>query len=113
MKYNAAAQKAHLQIAAFGGIGGGGQVDPKTSNDGSVALYSTFAATSFFSGTICNRIGARLTLALGAAGYALVSIAMKFSLHLFILRTRPVHRRFPLVQHQRQQWLRHCSWSDS
>ncbi|ORY85979.1 major facilitator superfamily domain-containing protein [Leucosporidium creatinivorum] len=56
---------------ALSGIGGGGQVDPKASNDGSVALYSTFAATSFFSGTLCNRLGARLTLGVGAAGYAL------------------------------------------
>ena len=66
---------ADLLLQPLSGIGGGGQVDPKTSNDGSVALYSTFAATSFFSGTICNRIGARLTLAIGAAGYALVSLS--------------------------------------
>nr|CRX79206.1 hypothetical protein ls5931a1_00003 [Leucosporidium scottii] len=36
-----------------------------------IAMYSTFAATSFFSGTLCNRLGARLTLGVGAAGYAL------------------------------------------
>ncbi|GAA5937997.1 hypothetical protein JCM1841_002913 [Sporobolomyces salmonicolor] len=56
---------------ALSGIGGGGQQDATTSNNGSVALYSTFAVTSFFSGTINNRLGARLTLSLGAAGYAL------------------------------------------
>lgn len=37
--------------------------------------YSAFAVTSFFSGTINNRLGSRLTLALGAAGYALVGRA--------------------------------------
>ncbi|KAM0747922.1 MFS general substrate transporter [Meredithblackwellia eburnea MCA 4105] len=56
---------------ALSGIGGGGQVDATASDNGSVALYSTFAVTSFFSGTIINRLGAPLTLGVGAAAYSL------------------------------------------
>lgn len=36
---------------ALSGVGGGGQVNPTAADDGSVALYSTFAVTSFFSGS--------------------------------------------------------------
>ncbi|KAK4052325.1 hypothetical protein OIO90_004406 [Microbotryomycetes sp. JL221] len=56
---------------ALSGIGGGGQVDPTAANNGATALYSCFAVTSFFSGVILDRLGGRLTLSLGAAGYAL------------------------------------------
>ncbi|KAI5475095.1 Major Facilitator Superfamily protein [Pseudohyphozyma bogoriensis] len=56
---------------ALSGIGGGGQVNADASNKGNIALYSCFSVTSFFSGTINNRIGSRLTLSLGALGYAL------------------------------------------
>jgi MFS family permease len=56
---------------SLNGLGGGGQVDSKTSANANVALYSTFAATAFFSGSINNKLGARLTLLLGTTGYAL------------------------------------------
>ncbi|PWN50793.1 MFS general substrate transporter [Violaceomyces palustris] len=56
---------------ALSGIGGGGQVDADASNNSSVALYSTFAAVSFFAGTIHNRLGSKLTLGIGALGYCL------------------------------------------
>jgi uncharacterized protein (AIM24 family) len=35
---------------ALNGLGGGGRVDTKTSANGNVALYSTFAAGAFFAG---------------------------------------------------------------
>jgi len=56
---------------ALSGVGGGGQVDPKAANDANVALYACFAVVGFFSGSIINRIGARLAFSLGAGGYAL------------------------------------------
>ncbi|KAL8284006.1 hypothetical protein RQP46_005119 [Phenoliferia psychrophenolica] len=56
---------------AVNGLGGGGQVDAGANNKGNIALNSTFAVTSFFSGTINNRLGSRLTLSLGSMGYAL------------------------------------------
>ncbi|KAM0786137.1 hypothetical protein ACM66B_006946 [Microbotryomycetes sp. NB124-2] len=56
---------------ALSGIGGGGQVDPTAANNGATALYSCFAVTSSLSGVIFQRLGGRLTLSLGAAGYAL------------------------------------------
>ncbi|KAF8202832.1 MFS general substrate transporter [Pholiota molesta] len=56
---------------ALNGLGGGGQVDPTTSANANVALYSTFAVGAFFSGTINNKLGSRLTLLLGTTGYSL------------------------------------------
>ncbi|BGP51384.1 hypothetical protein JCM10450v2_007322 [Rhodotorula kratochvilovae] len=56
---------------ALSGVGGGGQVDPKAANDANVALYACFAVVGFFSGSIINRIGARIAFSVGAAGYAL------------------------------------------
>ncbi|CAE6483245.1 unnamed protein product [Rhizoctonia solani] len=56
---------------ALNGLGGGGRVDPQTSANGNVALYSTFAAGAFFSGSICNKLGPRLTLLIGTTGYSL------------------------------------------
>lgn len=41
---------------------GGGMQDKTTVNNGNVALYSTFAVFGFFGGTICNKIGPRVTL---------------------------------------------------
>jgi MFS family permease len=56
---------------ALNGLGGGGQVDNTTSANANAALYSTFAAGAFFSGSINNKLGSRLTLLLGSTGYAL------------------------------------------
>ncbi|KAJ1596223.1 hypothetical protein NDA14_001226 [Ustilago hordei] len=56
---------------AISGIGGGGQVNSNASNKAAIALYSTFAAVSFFAGTIHNKLGSRLTLGIGALGYCL------------------------------------------
>ncbi|BGP27479.1 major Facilitator Superfamily protein [Rhodotorula toruloides] len=56
---------------ANSGVGGGGQVNPKTANDANVALYACFAVVGFASGSIINRIGARVAFSIGASGYAL------------------------------------------
>ncbi|KAF4780714.1 major facilitator superfamily transporter [Colletotrichum scovillei] len=56
---------------ALGGLGGGGQVSTKASNDANTALYSTFAVAAFFAGTFANRLGLRLTLSLGGLGYCI------------------------------------------
>lgn len=55
---------------AVNGLGGGGQLDPKPSNDSNIALYSTFAVVGFFAGTITNKLGIRWTLSLGGLGYS-------------------------------------------
>lgn len=56
---------------ALGGLGGGGQVDPTTADNTNVILYSVFAFIGFFAGTICNRLGIKITLAFGGFGYFL------------------------------------------
>lgn len=56
---------------ALSGLGGAGLdvQDAAAQDNASVALYSTFAVVGFFSGTIANRIGIRLTMAFGGVGY--------------------------------------------
>ncbi|KAF4815177.1 UNC93-like protein [Colletotrichum siamense] len=56
---------------ALTGLGGGGQVDTKAQTDANTALNSTFAVVAFFAGTVANRLGLRLTLALGGLGYCI------------------------------------------
>ena len=58
---------------ALQGMGGAGQslVGLETNNKALIGLYSTFAVVGFFAGTIQNRLGTRLTLAIGGFGYAL------------------------------------------
>jgi len=56
---------------ALSGVGGGGQLDPSAANKANVALYACFAVVGFLSGSVINRIGARLAFSIGAAGYAL------------------------------------------
>lgn len=38
-------------------LGGGGQVDPTTSNNSNTILYSLFAVLAIASGSVCNYIG--------------------------------------------------------
>ncbi|CAI5758418.1 unnamed protein product [Candida verbasci] len=45
--------------------------DRVTSDNASVALYSTFATIGFFAGTICNSLGVRASLTFGGTGYAI------------------------------------------
>ncbi|KAL4075189.1 major facilitator superfamily domain-containing protein [Scleroderma yunnanense] len=56
---------------ALTGLGGGGQVNSKDQANASSAVYATFAFFGFFSGTINNVLGPRLTLTLGTLGYPL------------------------------------------
>ncbi|EGO03434.1 hypothetical protein SERLA73DRAFT_46162 [Serpula lacrymans var. lacrymans S7.3] len=56
---------------ALTGLGGGGQVDSRTSANANCTLYSTFAFFSFFAGTVNNMLGSRVTLILGTWGYSL------------------------------------------
>ncbi|KAK3320510.1 major facilitator superfamily domain-containing protein [Cercophora scortea] len=56
---------------AISGLGAGGQVDATAQNNASTALYSTFAVVAFFSGTIANKLGVKLTLAFGGIGYCI------------------------------------------
>ncbi|KXX78320.1 hypothetical protein MMYC01_206241 [Madurella mycetomatis] len=56
---------------ALSGLGGGGQVDTSAQNDANTALYSTFAIVGFFSGTLANMLGVKITLAFGGLGYSL------------------------------------------
>jgi MFS family permease len=56
---------------AITGLGGGGQVDPTVNDHANTALYSTFAVTAFFSGTIANMLGVKLTLSFGGLGYCI------------------------------------------
>lgn len=53
---------------ALSGLGGGGRLSADVNNKATIALYTTFASVAFFGGTICNRIGVRLTLAIGGLG---------------------------------------------
>jgi len=67
---------------ALTGLGGGGQVDPKVNANATAALYSTFAFFAFFSGTVNNKLGSRLTLMLGTWGYTLyVGAYLAYNIH--------------------------------
>jgi hypothetical protein len=46
-----------------------------------VALYSTFAVVGFFAGTFVNKLGVKITLALGGIGYCIYAIALLASVH--------------------------------
>lgn len=54
-------------------LGGGGQVDPTTSNNANTILYSLFCALALVSGSVCNFLGPKVTLATGGIGYSLLS----------------------------------------
>lgn len=61
---------------ALGGLGGSGLSDHTAQNNASTALYSVFAVVGFFSGTFANRLGLRLTLALGGLGYSVYAASI-------------------------------------
>ena len=56
---------------ALNGMGAGGQLDTFTSNAANAALYASFAVVAFFAGSVCNKLGNRITLAIGGFGYPL------------------------------------------
>lgn len=55
---------------ALTGLGGAGQVNAEAANKATIALYSTFAGTAFFGGTVCNILGVQKTFFVGSLGYA-------------------------------------------
>ncbi|KAJ5494874.1 Major facilitator superfamily domain general substrate transporter [Penicillium fimorum] len=66
---------------ALSGMGGGGMTDATLVDKMNTALYVTSAFTSFFSGTIVNRLGVRITLACGGIGYCIYVASLLASLH--------------------------------
>ncbi|KAL9049163.1 MAG: hypothetical protein Q9162_007359 [Coniocarpon cinnabarinum] len=56
---------------ALNGMGGGGQLDTFTANASNAALYAAFAVTAFLAGTVTNRLGVKIALAIGGTGYSL------------------------------------------
>jgi MFS family permease len=66
---------------ALNGLGGGGLLDKRASDDSNTALYSTFAVVAFFAGTLTNRLGVNIAMALGGIGYSVyVSAYLCFKL---------------------------------
>ncbi|KAI1802324.1 MFS general substrate transporter [Daldinia bambusicola] len=61
---------------ALQGLGGGGQVDSTVQDHASTALYSVFAVVAFFSGSIANKLGVKITLAVGGIGYCIYSSSL-------------------------------------
>ncbi|KAH6657595.1 major facilitator superfamily domain-containing protein [Truncatella angustata] len=61
---------------ALGGLGGSGLSDTTAQTNASTALYSVFAVVGFFSGTFANKLGLRLTLALGGLGYSVYAASI-------------------------------------
>ncbi|KAH7204859.1 major facilitator superfamily domain-containing protein [Fusarium redolens] len=56
-------------FSAINGLGGGGMVNAHDINNANTILNSVFAVVGFFAGSVVNRIGLRMTLALGGFGY--------------------------------------------
>lgn len=54
-------------------LGGGGQVDPTTSNNSNTILYALFCIFSLFAGSVTNFLGPKVTLATGGVGYSLLA----------------------------------------
>lgn len=54
-------------------LGGGGQVNPYTSNIANTILYSLFCVFSLMAGSVCNFLGPRVTLASGGVGFSVLS----------------------------------------
>ncbi|KAK5229295.1 hypothetical protein LTR47_007897 [Exophiala xenobiotica] len=52
-------------------LGGAGQLTADLSNRSNIILYSIFAGLALFSGSVCNYLGPKITLAIGGVGYAL------------------------------------------
>ncbi|RFU25807.1 hypothetical protein B7463_g10542, partial [Scytalidium lignicola] len=67
---------------ALGGAGGGGLLDTTQSDAAGTAVAATFAAVSFFAGTIYNRVGVRICLMFGGFGYAVVVAAFLCTAHI-------------------------------
>ncbi|KAE8447738.1 hypothetical protein EG329_010132, partial [Mollisiaceae sp. DMI_Dod_QoI] len=64
---------------ALSSLGGAGQTDPTLADVMNTVLYSTLAIFGFFSGTIVNTLGVKLSLAFGGLGYCLYTVSILFS----------------------------------
>ncbi|EGG02453.1 uncharacterized protein MELLADRAFT_38516 [Melampsora larici-populina 98AG31] len=51
------------------GLGGGGQLDATAADNATFALCATFAIVAFFSGSIVNKLGPKLSMTIGCTGY--------------------------------------------
>ncbi|KAI1431524.1 MFS general substrate transporter [Xylaria sp. CBS 124048] len=58
---------------ALGGLGGGGQLNSHVQANASTATYAVFAVIGFFSGSVANKLGIKITLSVGGIGYAVYS----------------------------------------
>ncbi|KAI2625522.1 MFS general substrate transporter [Xylaria nigripes] len=58
---------------ALNGLGGGGQLDSSVQANAATATNAVFSVVGFFSGSVANKIGIRITLAIGGVGYAVYS----------------------------------------
>lgn len=67
---------------ALGGLGGGGQVKKEAQTYANTALYGIFGVVGFFSGTIANVLGLRITIAFGGIGYALYAASFLAYSHI-------------------------------
>lgn len=54
-------------------LGGGGQLNPDTSNNANTILYSLFCVFSLMAGSVTNFFGPKITLAAGGVGFSLLS----------------------------------------
>ncbi|KAG0698386.1 MFS general substrate transporter [Suillus ampliporus] len=80
---------------ALTGLGGGGQVSAVDGANSNSGLYATFAFVGFFSGSVNNVLGPRLTLMLGTWGYSLyISAYLALNIHpsagAFVVAAGPV-----------------------
>ncbi|PNY26827.1 Uncharacterized protein TCAP_03236 [Tolypocladium capitatum] len=69
-------------FTAIGGLGAGGTQDVQLSDIANSVLYGCFFVAGFFSGSINNILGPRLTMSIGASGYSIYLGALwNFQLH--------------------------------
>ncbi|KAI0900670.1 MFS general substrate transporter [Annulohypoxylon nitens] len=61
---------------ALTGLGGAGQVNGQVQDHSSTALYSVFAVVAFFSGSVANKLGVKITLGFGGLGYCIYSASL-------------------------------------
>lgn len=66
---------------ALSGLGAGGLENDTAQAQANTALYSTFAVVGFFSGTFANRLGIKLTMAIGGLGYCVYSASFLCYVH--------------------------------
>ncbi|CEJ56780.1 hypothetical protein PEBR_08398 [Penicillium brasilianum] len=69
---------------ALSGLGGGGKADPTLADQMNLTLYSVFAVVGFFSGSIVNWVGIRLSLSFGGIGYCIYAISLLVSVHKYV-----------------------------